>query len=130
VLLGAATLFWFIFVKQPWMLFLFAIPFGFAYGFSLPQQPRIAAQLFGPKNMGAIMGFSGVLAVWGNAFGPFLGSYVYDHTGNYKLALIIGGAALLIGLALVLTLKLRGPVRAAAQTELLQKPLDVATPTD
>lgn len=119
VLLGAATLFWFIFVKQPWMLFLFAIPFGFAYGFSLPQQPRIAAQLFGPKNMGAIMGFSGVLAVWGNAFGPFLGSYVYDHTGNYKLALIIGGAALLIGLALVLMLKLKKPVRAV-QSELLQ----------
>ena len=130
LLLGAATLFWFIFVGQPWMLFLFAIPFGFAYGFSLPQQPRIAAQLFGAKNMGAIMGFSGILTVWGPAFGPFLGSYIYDHTGNYKLALIIGGAALLIGLGLILTLKFRGPLRIVAQTELLEKPLDAANPTE
>jgi MFS family permease len=111
------------------MLFLFAIPFGFAYGFSLPQQPRIAAQLFGLKNMGAIMGFQGFLGVWGPAFGPFLGSYIYDHTGDYKLAFIIGGAALLVGLVLILTLKLKSPVRIS-QTELPEKSLDAATPTE
>jgi MFS family permease len=116
LLLGAATLFYFIIVDQPWMLFLFAIPFGFAYGFSLPQQPRIAAQLFGVKNLGSIMGFQGFLGVWGPAFGPFLGSYIFDHTGNYKLALILGGAGLLVGLVLILLLKLKDPVRAKPKT--------------
>jgi OFA family oxalate/formate antiporter-like MFS transporter len=117
LLLGAATLFYFIIVDQPWMLFLFAIPFGFAYGFSLPQQPRIAAELFGVKNLGAIMGFQGFLGVWGPAFGPFLGAYIFDHTGNYKIAFLAGGIGLIIGLGLILMLKLKSPVRAAAKTD-------------
>lgn len=126
LLLGAAALFWFIFVNQPWMLFLFAIPFGFAYGFSLPQTPRIIAELFGTKSMGAIMGVNGIFGVWGPAFGPFIGAAIYDHTGSYKFAFLGGGVAVLIGLGLVLTLKLKKPIRVA-QTELLEKPLDAAT---
>ena len=116
LLLGAAALFWFIFVNQPWMLFLFAVPFGFAYGFSLPQTPRIIAELFGTRSIGTIMGINGIVGVWGPAFGPFIGAWIFDHTGNYKLAFLAGGIALLIGLGLILTLKLRRPVRAAAQT--------------
>ena len=116
LLLGAAALFWFIFVNQPWMLFLFAVPFGFAYGFSLPQTPRIIAELFGTKSMGAIMGVNGIFGVWGPAFGPFIGAWIYDHTGSYKIAFLAGGVAVLIGLGLVLMLKLKRPVHAAAQT--------------
>jgi MFS family permease len=116
LLLGAAALFWFIFVNQPWMLFLFAVPFGFAYGFSLPQTPRIIAELFGTKSMGAIMGVNGIFGVWGPAFGPFIGAWIYDHTDSYKIAFLAGGVAVLIGLGLILTLKLKRPVHAAAQT--------------
>jgi MFS family permease len=130
LLLGAATLFWFIFVGQTWMLFLFAVPFGFAYGFSLPQTPRIIAELFGTKSMGAIMGVNGIFAVWGPAFGPFIGAWIFDYTGSYKIAFLAGGVALLIGLGLVLMLKLKRPLRAVAQTELLEKPLDAANPTE
>ena len=114
LLLGAAALFWLVFVNQPWMLFLFAIPFGFAYGFSLPQTPRIVAELFGTKSMGAIMGVSGIFAVWGPAFGPFIGAAIYDLTGSYTIAFIAGGVAVLIGLGLILMLKLKRPVRSSA----------------
>ena len=106
LLLGAAMLFYFIVVDQPWMLFLFAIPFGLACGFTSPLRAHISVQLFGAKNMGAIWGFQGLIVIWGAAFGPFLGSYIYDHTGNHTLAFIIGGAGLIIGLGLILLLKL------------------------
>jgi len=115
LLLGAAVLFCFIFMDQPWILFLLAILFGFAYGFYFPQLPQIVAELFGTKSMGAIIGVSvfGIGSL-GSAFGPFIGAAIYDYTGSYKVAFLGGGAAVLIGLGLVLTLKLRKPARAAA----------------
>jgi MFS family permease len=112
-LLGAATLFWFVFVDQAWMLFLFAIPFGLAHGFYIPQTPRIIVEMFGTKSIGAIMGLIGLFGQLGPAFGPFIGAAIYDRTGSYTIALWGGGIAILMGLGLILTLKLKRPMRPA-----------------
>ena len=106
VLVVSATLFWLIVARQPWMIFLFAIPFGFAYGGSMPQTPRVVAELFGMKSMGAIMGLVGIFMSLGPALGPIIGTLVYDHTGSYSLAFMMGGLGALISLGFILMLKL------------------------
>jgi len=110
VIVIAAMLFWLVVAKQSWMIFVFAIPFGFAYGGSMPQTPRVISELFGTRSMGAIMGLGGMFMALGPALGPVIGTLVYDHTGSYSLAFLIGGLGVLVAFGLVLLLKL--PVRA------------------
>ncbi|UCG82174.1 MAG: MFS transporter [Dehalococcoidia bacterium] len=106
VLVVSAMLFWLIVARQPWMIFVFALPFGFAYGGSMPQTPRVIAELFGTKSIGAIMGLNGIFMSLGPALGPIIGTLVYDHTGNYALAFMIGGLGVLVSFGLILMLKL------------------------
>lgn len=110
ILVVSAMLFWLIAARQPWMLFLYAIPFGFAYGGSMPQTPRIVTELFGTKSMGAIMGVNGIFMSLGPALGPVIGTLIYDHTGSYSLAFMIGGLCALISFGIVILIKL--PKRA------------------
>ncbi|MEE8374172.1 MAG: MFS transporter [Dehalococcoidia bacterium] len=114
IVVVSLMLFWLIAVRQPWMLFLFAIPFGFAYGGSMPQTPRVISELFGTKSMGGIMGVSGVFMSLGPALGPVIGTLIYDHTGSYALAFLVGGASALIAFGLVLMLKLPARVGHAS----------------
>ncbi|RLC67714.1 MAG: hypothetical protein DRH97_04485 [Chloroflexi bacterium] len=110
ILVVSAMLFWLIAARQPWMLFLYAIPFGFAYGGTMPQTPRIITELFGTKSMGAIMGVNGIFMSLGPALGPVIGTLIYDHTGSYSLAFMIGGLGALISFGIVILIKL--PKRA------------------
>ncbi len=106
LVVGSASLFWLITVHSNWMLFVFAVFFGFAYGGFLPQHPRIIVELFGKKAMGSVMGVNNLCNALGPALGPFLGAALYDSRGSYTLAFIIGGTGILAGLACILTLPL------------------------
>ena len=57
--------------------------------------------------MGSIFGLFTSLTCIGPALGPFLGGVIYDRTGSYDLAFLIGVAAILS--ALILTLLLKTP---------------------
>jgi len=52
-----------------------------------------AALLHGPS-FGALMGILAANIALGSALGPFLGGWVFDHTGSYQLAfwLALGSA--------------------------------------
>jgi len=103
--LGAIMLFYLITVSSAWMMYLFVILFGFAYGGSVPQMPRMVSELFGLKAMGAIMGVSMLVTTLGPALGPVLGGAIFDRTGSYTPAFITGGIAILIALTLIIILK-------------------------
>jgi MFS family permease len=103
---AAMVLFYLMIVDRGWMLILFAIVFGFVYGSTIPLMARAVAELFGTDNMGAIMGVAGIFAAIGPAFGPALAAASYDQTGNYSLAFMIAGMAMLISLVLSIRLKL------------------------
>lgn len=103
--LGAIMLFYLITVSSAWMMYLFVILFGFAYGGSVPQMPRMVSELFGLKSMGAIMGVSILVTTPGPALGPVLGGAIFDRTGSYTPAFITGGIAILIAVALISVLK-------------------------
>ena len=105
LLLAACTLFWLIMVNKPWMMFLFVAPFGFAYGGLVPQIPRVISELFGVKSVGSILGLFTSLTALGPALGPVLGGAIFDRTGGYDLAFLLGGIGIVIAFVLVLFLK-------------------------
>lgn len=90
--------------SHPWMLYFYAIFFGFSCGVTTPTGTAISADLFPGKNFGFISGVVNSLPfAIGGSFAPWLGGFIYDHTGSYQIALFIAiaawiGSAILIGL--------------------------------
>ena len=74
------------------MLYVFAIVYGLFSGVGL-LLASINAEHFGLQSLGAVTG----AIIFGNniggAMGPFLAGYIYDTTGNYRLAFLLCGIA-------------------------------------
>ena len=91
-----------------WMLYLFAVIFGFSLWASGGLIPPITAELFGLKAHGNIFGAVYMSAAMGGAFGPVLVGYLYDVFGSYQPAF---GLCLLISICSVALLILLDPVK-------------------
>lgn len=103
------------FASSPGVMYLFAAIFGLGLGGEYLIIPLMAAELFGVKVLGRLMGI--VLTADGvaEAVLPMFIGRLYDRTGNYRL-----GFAVLIGIALLGALAVallpRKRVEAVAQT--------------
>ena len=88
--------------KELWMLFLFAVIFGFGYGGISVLVSPIVADLFGLRSHGVIFGvvimFGGTA---GMAIGPFLSGYIFDVTGSYHTAFLMYAIISVVGLILI-----------------------------
>lgn len=104
--LGSIMLLYLVSVSTSWMMYLFVVFFGFAYGGSVPQMPRMVSELFGLPSMGAIMGVSMLITTLGPALGPVLGGAIYDRTGSYTPAFVTGAIAISAALILIFLLKI------------------------
>lgn len=84
------------FVSAPWVIYAFAVLFGIGLGGDYMIIPLMAAELFGVRVMGRVMGI--VLTADGvaEALAPVLVGRMYDVTGSYAT-----GFAALIGFALL-----------------------------
>jgi sugar phosphate permease len=71
------------FASSPGVIYIFAVIFGIGLGGDYMIIPLMAAQLFGVKVMGRVMGL--VLAIDGlaEAFGPILAGWLRDRSGSY-----------------------------------------------
>ena len=107
LVLQALAMFWLLKATDIWMLYLFAAVFGFAYGGCVPQLPVIAGEIFELKSIGAIVGVQMLGIAIGGAIGPVLGGKVWDVTGSYYLAFMVGGMCTII--ALILLAFIRAP---------------------
>ncbi len=105
LILGAIMVFYLIPVNATWMMYIFAVFFGVAFGGTVPQMPRLLSELFGLKYLGAIMGVGTLITTMGPALGPKVGSKIFGSTGSYSLAFVSGGIAILIALFLIFILK-------------------------
>ena len=77
-----------------WMLYAFAVVYGFLWGGSATVITVLTGDIFGMRSLGAIMGMmSGGWAI-GAAVGPAVGGYVFDMSGHYSMAFAAGAAAL------------------------------------
>jgi sugar phosphate permease len=87
------------FASTPGIIYLFAIIFGIGLGGDYMIIPLMAAELFGVKVMGRVMGL--VLAIDGlaEAFGPILAGWLRDRSGSYG-----SGFAALIFLSVIGTI--------------------------
>lgn len=101
-----SSLVWLQMAGNAWMLFFFAVIYGFAHGGLFTVMSPMVAELFGTGSHGLLFGtilFSGTI---GGSVGPLLAGYVFDVTGSYRVAFIALTALALMGLALIRSLRL------------------------
>jgi len=84
------------FTSTPGVIYVFAIAFGIAFGGDYMIIPLMAAELFGLKVMGRVMGVVLTADGLAEALSPMLVGYLRDQGGNY-----VNGFAALIGLAVI-----------------------------
>jgi MFS family permease len=87
------------------MFYVFAVVFGLANGGFTTLLPIVTADLFGLVSLGVIIGSVGTFGRLGEAIGAPLGGSIFDITGSYNLAFLIGigicTVALILSLALL-----------------------------
>ncbi len=107
-LIQGGTLLWLMWARELWMLYLFAIAFGFLWGGSSAVLTALIGDVFGTRRIGVIMGIMSAGWALGAGVGPALGGYIFDVTGNYFTAFATGAAAVFIS-ALFIALIRRAP---------------------
>jgi MFS family permease len=101
----SAALLWLSLAEKEWMLYLFIVVAGFASGGMGASESPITAWLFGIGSHGLIYGVVHVGFTIGAAAGPFITGYIFDLTGEYKLAFLTCAALGIIGLILAIILR-------------------------
>jgi len=91
--------------KELWMLYLFAVIFGFGYGGMAALASPVVAELFGLSSLGVILGVTSICVESASAIGPVVAGHIFDITGSYSLAFLIYAAVSIISLILVWRLR-------------------------
>jgi MFS family permease len=95
-LLQCGTLFYLMWARELWMLYIFGIVFGFLWGGAGTMIAAMIGDTFGMRSLGSIMGLlSGAWAL-GAAIGPAVGGYIFDVSGEYFAAFGVSAAAFLL----------------------------------
>ena len=76
-----------------WPLLLVYTASGFGFGMRIAQLAAIPADAFSGPHLGTILGVVQAGGGLGGAIGPFLGGWLFDLTGNYRLAFTAAGVA-------------------------------------
>jgi len=107
-LLLFGALIWLVWMRDLWMLYLFAVLAGLSWGGLGTLIPTLISDVFGMRNLGTIMGTLGAGWSIGAAIGPAMGGFIFDFTTDYSLAFIAGAVAMLI--AALFSALIRGEV--------------------
>jgi len=75
--------------SQPWLLYLYAICFGYGGGLYAPTMTASMADIFHGRHFGAIAAMLLTGMGVGGFIGPWLGGYIHDITGSYFSAFIL-----------------------------------------
>ena len=76
--------------SQPWLLYIYAICFGYGSGLFIPTFFAGAADIFHGRHYGSISGILLTGVGTGGFIGPWLGGYIHDISGSYYDAFVIG----------------------------------------
>jgi len=101
----AGALVWLIWAQELWMLYLFAIVYGFAYGGIGPCLAALVGDTFGLGKLGAILGVLDVGFGTGAAIGPVVGGLIFDLSGSYFVAFVLGAVVMVIVTLLVILVR-------------------------
>ncbi len=94
-LLLAVAMIWLIYSVELWMLYLFALFFGFAIGGFACCVGALISDTFELDTIGANMGLLEIGAGIGGAIGPAMGGLIFDFSSSYSIAFSMAAAALI-----------------------------------
>ena len=97
----SASLIWLLFIREPWILFVFAPVYGFTHGAFFTLISPTVAELFGTKAHGVIFAIILFYGTIGGAISPFIAGQVFDTLGTYQPVFICLSVIAVIGLVLV-----------------------------
>lgn len=103
------SMIWLLPADRLWMLFVFAVIYGFAHGGFFAVMSPLIAEFFGTAAHGAIFGVMIFVSSLGGAIGPLLAGYFFDLTGSYRMVLL--GLPIISAMGLGATLMLRPPAQ-------------------
>lgn len=103
---GGSTLCW-LACKDFGSLMAYGIVFGFFAGGVISLMPGVAAELFGIKKLGSIIGLLYSSTATGNLLSAPIGGFLYDAYDTYTPSIIVAGCFLLSGMFLVFFLDLK-----------------------
>jgi MFS family permease len=105
-------LIWLQVAGEAWMLFIFAVIYGFAHGGFFTVVSPTVAELFDTGSHGVIFGIVLFCGTIGGAIGPLLGGYIFDLTGSYQNLFLILTGVTVIGFVLIIMLR---PLQGAGE---------------
>ena len=94
------SLLWLTQATDTWMLYLFAVVFGFTYGGCTTTMSPLVAKLFGLSSHGLLLGITEFTWTVGGALGPFIAGYIFDVTGSYQVPFLICTSVGILGFIL------------------------------
>ncbi|HSW57919.1 MAG TPA: MFS transporter [Dehalococcoidales bacterium] len=86
-----------LFIRESWMLYVFAVLWGFSAGGMGSVHTPIIAELFGIKALGAIFGVCGLGVMIGGSVGPVIIGLLFDQQENYQVAFALCLAFAVLG---------------------------------
>ena len=104
-LLQMVALLWLILAHHIWMLYPFALVFGFTFGGSSTLITIFVGDIFGMRSLGAIMGILTAGFGLGAAIGPATGGYIFDVSGSYIMAFATGAISIFIAACLIASIR-------------------------
>jgi MFS family permease len=92
------ALLWLMHAHTLWMLYGFAVIFGFFWGGAGTMTTVLIGDIFGMRNLGSIMGIMSTAWSVGAALGPGIAGIIFDLSGHYLAAFGIAAGALFISI--------------------------------
>ncbi|MBM7046731.1 MULTISPECIES: MFS transporter [Rhizobium] len=91
-------------------LALFALTFGMSYGGCVGLYPAVAADLFGTRRIGAVLGYLYTAVGIAALIGPTAAGFIFDRTGSYFGPIVASGVAAFIAGFIALRLERKSAV--------------------
>ncbi|HUL91031.1 MAG TPA: MFS transporter [Burkholderiales bacterium] len=99
------------FPLTPASAYLFAATMGFLWLGTVPLTNGVVAGIFGVKHLAMLSGFVFFFHQLGSFFGGWLGGYIFDHTGSYRIVWLIAIALSVISVVVNLPIDERPVTR-------------------
>ena len=101
MLTAGCALFVLVFANSLWMIFVFALAHGFAWGVRGPVLLALRADYFGRRDFGKIMGLSQLVMTSGMMTGPIFAGLMRDITDGFETGFVVLSIVSLLGAFLI-----------------------------
>ena len=99
------------------LVWLFVMVYGIAYGGAIPVFMAIVGEYFGRRNFASIRGWMQLCHIPATVIGPIYAGWVYDTTDSYQIAFMSFIVALILGTAFLFIARRPAPRAATAGPE-------------